>query len=167
MAGELRTLIEKMVSDLDAYPLEAHPGRLQKIAQIVPHSILPLQSSEPLTKYNCVLHALGLVGTMTEYQHPLMVAGTPFLAFLVAEALQPCEPRTNALVVWSSEGIIKHVGKLVAPNRAESKWGAGILCEHGLDEIPLRYGSVSGFYDPIDPESARDHLCRFLFGTQT
>jgi hypothetical protein len=166
MGSELRSLIEKMVSDLDANPLDTHPQRLEEIARTVPHSISPLLSLEPLEKYNCVMHALGLVGKMTEYPHPLRFASTAFVSHLVANVLQPCEPRINAFVVWSSEGATKHVGKLIVPNRAESKWGNGILCAHGIDEIPLRYGDVSGFYDAIEPDSVLDHLHRFIFGEQ-
>jgi hypothetical protein len=56
MGSELRTLIEKMVSDLDANPLDTHPERLEEIARTVPHNILPLISLEPLEQYNCVIH---------------------------------------------------------------------------------------------------------------
>jgi hypothetical protein len=164
MSSELRTLIEQMVSDLDANPLDTHSRRLQEIARIVPHTISLLRSCEPLEKYNCVMHALGLVGRMTEYEHPLLIARTEFVSYLVTEVLQPCEARIDAVVVWSSAGAIKHIGKLVKSNRAESKWGAGVLCEHGFDEIPLRYGDVSGFYRALDPGNVLDHLRRFIFG---
>jgi hypothetical protein len=163
MGSELRRLIDRIVSDLDANPLGTHPARLKEIARSVPHAISPLRSPEPLEKYNCVIHALGLVGKMTVYEHPLLVANTQFVSYLVMNVLQPCEPRIDALVAWSSAGAIKHIGKLVAPNRAESKWGTGILCAHGLDEIPLRYGDVSGFYGAIEPDSVLDHLRRFIW----
>jgi hypothetical protein len=165
MGGELRALIEEMVSDLDANPPESHPARLQEIALIMPHTILPLQSAEPLQKYNCVMHALGLIGKMGEYEHPLLVAKTSYVKHLISNALQPCEPTIDALVVWSSAGRIQHIGKLIAPNRAESKWGAGILCSHGLNEIPLRYGDVSGYYGAIGCDSILEHLNHFIFGS--
>lgn len=165
MSDDIRTLLEEMVNDPDTYPLETHPGRLQEIAQIVPHTISPLKSSEPIATYNCVMHALGLVGRMTEYPHPVRCVTTEFLGILVADVLKSCNPKIEALVTWSAGGSLQHIGKLTAPNRAESKWGAGILCKHGIDELPARYGNVSGFYDPIDPESTLRHLHRFTFGS--
>jgi hypothetical protein len=163
MDSELRALIEQMVGDLDANPLETHPARLKEIAQVTPHTISPIPSTEPLERYNCVMHALGLVGKMTEYPHPLLVARTRFVSYLVSNVLRPCEFQVDALLTWSSEGAIKHIGKLIAPNRAESKWGTGILCVHGLDEVPLRYGSVSGCYTSIESDCVLDHLHRFIF----
>jgi hypothetical protein len=68
-----------------------------------PHTISPQRSAEPLEKYNCVMHALGLVGRMREYPHPLLVAKTAFVSYLVAEVLQPCEPEAGSLVTWSSQ----------------------------------------------------------------
>jgi hypothetical protein len=163
VASELRTLIEEMVRDLDANPLDAHPERLKEIARIVPHTISPLGSPAPLEKYNCVMHALGLLGRVTEYPQLKRMANTEFVSYLVTNVLQPCEPRPGALVAWSLAGEIKHIGRLIAPNRAESKWGDSILCAHDLDEIPLRYGEVSGFYGPIEPDSVLEHLDRFIF----
>jgi hypothetical protein len=166
MSSELRILVDDLVSDLDANPLDMHPQRLEELARIAPHSISPLRSPELLEKYNCVMHAFELVGKMTEYPHPLRFASTQFVSYLVTRALRPCEPQRDALVTWSSEGTIKHVGRLIDPVRAESKWGLGILCAHGLDEIPLRYGEVSGFYGAMDADSVLEHLRRFIFDKQ-
>jgi hypothetical protein len=103
MTSELRTHIEDMISDLQRSPVLSHPERLKEIACIVPHTISPQRSAEPLEKYNCVMHALGLVGRMREYPHPLLVAKTAFVSYLVAEVLQPCEPEAGSLVTWSSQ----------------------------------------------------------------
>jgi hypothetical protein len=165
MRDVLRTLIEEMVRDLNTNPLATHPERLREITAISPHTILPLPSAEPLEKYNCVMHALGLVGKMGEYPHPLLAATTPFVNYLIDNALQPCDPKIGALVVWSSAGVIRHIGKLIALCRAESKWGHGILCTHGLEELPQRYGDVSGYYDATQCDSVLVHLRNFVFGT--
>lgn len=164
MTVALRQLIEDMVSDLERNPLDTHAARLTEIAQVVPHTISALPSAEPLEKYNCVMHAPGLIGRMDQYPHPLLVAKTAFVSYLVDEALQPCEPGSGALVTWSAAGKLTHVGKLVSPDRAESKWGNGILCAHGLEETPFRYGDVSGFYCSIRPDVVLHHLERFVFG---
>lgn len=165
MNSRLRELIELMVSDLDANPLETHAARLAEIARTVPHTISPLRSTESLEKYNCVMHALGLIGRITFYEHPLLLSRLAFVNHLVeSKALQTCEPRTGALVTWSSQEGLQHIGRLISPSRAKSKWGLGILCEHGLYEIPLRYGDVSGYYCPIESSSALDYLMRWVFG---
>jgi hypothetical protein len=157
MTSPLRALIEDMINDLEKNPVETHPARLAEIAETVPHTIEPLPSTEPLERYNCVMHALGLIGRI-DYEHPLLLAKTAFVRYLIAEVLTPSELRVGALIVWSSTAGVQHVGKVIAPGRCESKWGIGILCAHGFDEIPLRYGEVSGFYGPIDPGKALDYL---------
>jgi hypothetical protein len=163
--SRVRELIEAVVTDLDSNPLETHASKLAEIRRIAPHTILPLTSVEPLERYNCVMHALGLIGRMPDYPHPLLLARLAFVDHLVAkEVLQPCTPSTDALVTWSSPSGLQHIGKMVSTCRAESKWGLGILCAHGLDELPLRYGSVSRFFYPIEPSLASEHLHRYIFG---
>ena len=165
VVSRVRELIQAMVSDLEMNPLETHASRLVGIGQVAPHTILPLTSIEPLERYNCVMHALGLLGRMPDYSHPLLLARLAFVEHLVAcHVLEPCGPRAGALVAWSSSSGIQHIGKMISPDRAESKWGAGILCAHGLDEVPPQYGSVSGIYHPIDPSVASEHLHSYIFG---
>jgi hypothetical protein len=165
MSIRLRQLLDETTGDVEKHPLETHPERLTEIALVAPHSILPLESAEPLGRYNCVMHALDLVGRMAEYPHPLWAAQTSFVRYLIDEgALKPCELRAGALVAWSTSAALRHIGKLIAPDRAESKWGLGILCQHGLEEIPLRYGDVSGFYAPIGTYLVLRHLHRFVYG---
>lgn len=159
----LRTLLDETTSNLDKYPLETHPDRLSDIALVAPHAILPLPSAESLGRYNCVMHALSLVGRMTEYPHPLLVAQTAFVNYLIEEkALKACEAQSGTLITWSTPEGLRHIGKLISPDRAESKWGQGILCQHGFEEVPLRYGDPSGFYLPLNPETVLDHLERFV-----
>jgi hypothetical protein len=164
MSQKLRTLLDEITSNIDRYPLETHSERLRAIALGTPHSIVVLQSAEPLGRYNCVMHALALVGMMTEYPHPLLVAQTAFVHYLIDEkALTACDAQSGALVTWSMPEGLRHIGKLVSPDRAESKWGLGILCQHGLEEVPLRYGDPSGFYVPLIPETALELLHHFVW----
>jgi hypothetical protein len=163
MSQALRIRLDEITDDLDKYPLETHPQCLSDLARVKPHAILPLNSVAPLGTYNCVLHALDLVGRMTEYQDPLLVARTAFVSYLIKEgALKGCNAQSGALVTWSTSQGLKHIGKLVSPIRAESKWGLGILCEHGLEEIPIRYGDPSGFYSPLNSQTTLDCLDQFL-----
>jgi hypothetical protein len=134
-------------------------------AEEIPHSIriLPAPSDEPLTEFNCVMHALGLIGRIDDPsgKPPFngWYADTNFLRWLIARGLLgPCEPAAGAIVTWSAGSVLRHVGVVVAPNRAISKWGVGHLWEHGLLEVPASYGDDLAFYHPIDPESALRHL---------
>jgi hypothetical protein len=159
MIPNLRELLDETVSDLEKHPLETHSERLREIASITPHSIVVLDSTEPIGRFNCVMHALGLVGRMAEYPHPLWVAKTAFVSYLIGkEVLKGCEAQPGALVAWSTSEGLKHLGRLVEPYRAESKWGLGILCQHALKELPIRYGDRSGFYTPPTPETVLEHL---------
>jgi hypothetical protein len=114
MSG-VRSLIEDIVSDLDANPLDTHTARLAHIAGIAPHTICLMPSAEPLEKYNCVMHALGLIGRITFYEHPLLLSRLAFVDHLVdSNVLQACGPRPGALVTWSSQAGLKHIGKLIS-----------------------------------------------------
>lgn len=163
MCRRLRTRLDEITSDIDRYPLEAHPKCVAELALVEPHSIMCLPSVEPVRSYNCIMHALDLVGRMAEYSpYASAFASTLYVNRLIEEqVLRPCEPQRGAVITWSTAEGLKHVGKLIAPDRAESKWGQGILCQHGLEEIPVRYGDVSGFYSSIDPGTALEHLHRF------
>ena len=152
MSEELRERLELIVMDLDAHPLESHASRIAELVQAHPHSIAQQKSDHSIESYNCVIHALGLRGKMAEFQYPLLFAGTALVNHLIGQELEQCDPRPDAVVAWSSEGVLRHVGKLIATDRVESKWGLGHLWAHGLDELPLRYGDVTGFYAPIEPE---------------
>jgi hypothetical protein len=158
MTRDMRALLDEMVSEPDT---ENHGARLRVLAREFPHTIDILQSSQPRESYNCVLHALGLHDY--EVNIPTWYAKTGFVEFLIGNhQLVSCAPRASAIVAWSYGGRIKHVGRLLSPIRAVSKWGTGLLFAHGLNEVPERYGNVSGFYAPIDPALAYKYLESFL-----
>jgi hypothetical protein len=163
MCSRLRTSLDEITSDIERYPLETQCERIRELAEVQPHSVVCLHASVPLLGYNCVMHALDLVGRMAEY-HPWAVKHAPpryVNHLIVTRVLIACQPQAGALITWSTAKGLKHVGKLTAPGRAESKWGQGVLCQHGLEELPIRFGEVTGFYSPIVPENALECLRRF------
>lgn len=166
MSERLRTLFEEMIKDA-GLPIAAYPERLLAIASEVPHSIriVPPPQGEPLGDFNCVMYALGIVGTLEHPCRPFgqYYADTTFLRSLIdAEELQPCEPRPGALVTWSSEAGLRHAGVLIDPHRAISKWGCGHLCEHGLLDIPASMGDQLNFYTlSMDPENVINQLAKY------
>jgi hypothetical protein len=167
MSERLRNLLEEMIKDHRVIPIESYPARLLEIAAEVSHTIriLPAPSGESLTEFNCVMHALNIVGRVQDpYGRPFArwYADTAFLRSLIDRGmLQPSKPITEAVVTWSSAEGLKHVGVLVAPDRAASKWGVGYLFEHGLLEVPVSYGDQLAFYSPLEPGDALIYLKQF------
>lgn len=151
-------------------PVDAHRQELQAITVRVPNNIrvVPAPFEEPLKNFNCVMYALGLI---RQIEPPCSAvsgrfyADTAFLESLIDQAvLQPCNEAAGALIVWSAAGTIKHVGVIVAPGRASSKWGASQVFEHGFHELPASFGEQSGCYAAITTEVALDHLVQFWTG---
>ena len=146
--------------------VELHAGRLDAIAVEVPHTIRtrPAPRGEPLSEFNCVMHALGLVGRIENpYGRPFnrWYADTVFLLGLIDSGLlRSCNRRPGGLVTWSSREGLKHVGVLLTTDRATSKWGVGHLYEHGLLEVPTSYGDRLAFYEPLASDDALEHLKR-------
>lgn len=160
----LRTLLEEMTRNIG---IDAHPARLEAIAKEVPHSIhlMPTPDNEQLANFNCVMHALNLIGLVDPPCSPIFgrfYADTAFIGFLIASnRLQPCPPESGAVVVWSSAGDIKHVGLVAEPGRATSKWGIGYIYEHALFEVPESYGDKLDFYGRLNAKNALTHLVEY------
>ncbi len=58
----------------------------------------------------------------------------------------------NDLVVYYTGQQKVHVGRYVAPNLVESKWGLGPLFRHGLWDVPKSYGDALKYFKA--PEQA-------------
>jgi hypothetical protein len=67
-------------------------------------------------------------------------------------------PRVGTLIVYAEDGCTKHIGKMVALDRVESKWGVGLLYHHGILEVPAHYGSEVRHFEAIYAEEALDEL---------
>jgi hypothetical protein len=147
--ARLRERLEQMTQDLS---VETYPDKLAILARDIPHTIrmLPSPGGEPLDRYNCVMYVLGLIGRMRD---PVVGwhfrIGLRFLRWLIDNGLlqRAAEPRRGLIVTWSTPEGLKHVGILVSPDRAASKWSIGQLFEHGLIEVPTSYGLQLEFYN--------------------
>lgn len=165
MSARLRAMLDSMTWE-DA-PLETHRQELETIAAKIPHNIhvVPTPFEEPLQNFNCVMHAFGLIG---QIEPPCSAASgryyadMNFLAYLIDQGvLQPCKRTAGALIVWSAAGTVKHVGVIVAPGCASSKWGTSHVFEHGFLEVPTSFGEQLDCYAAIAIEVALDHLVQF------
>jgi hypothetical protein len=156
---DFRARLEQMVSEPT---VEDHPAQLEALRREFHHTVVIVESSAPITKYNCVMHALDLIGRI-DHDCPAMAVPTAFAVWLINKGyLVNVDQRPGALVVWSAHGMLKHIGKITAADRAGSKWGVtGLLFAHGLNEVPERYGNVSGYYEPIGADLALAHLDSF------
>ena len=165
LTDKLRTRLDDLIQGVNS--LEIDSVQLDALAFEIPHTIhvLPTPWDELSEGINCVAYALGLIGRFEDFRDKScnrFYADTRFLSSLIeGGVLRPCAEREGALAVWSSAGVVLHVGLVSAPGRATSKWGAGGLYEHGLFEVPKCFGEDVAFYDPVDPEVVLAYLDRF------
>lgn len=161
--SEFRDHLDQVTSDPD---VNTHAASIADLRRDYPHTVEGLPSDRPLPSYNCVMHALGLIGLTQVGVSPGHAAPVQFVQYLIDNGhLTSCKARPGAVVTWSTSGKLTHIGKLTTdPRRAESKLGLGPLLSHRLDEVPSRYGELSGYYAPIPPEEARRQLDAYVDG---
>jgi hypothetical protein len=144
-------------------PVEEHLSRLQELGQRLNHGIKPVESQEPLESYTCAVHAFHLVANPTyvevaSYGLRLTFAGKDFVEFLMRNGtLQPIEEdsaQQGDIVVYLDGINFCHVARLISPGRALSKWGRGLLVEHGLWEVPTSYGMRIEYFANLSPDAS-------------
>jgi hypothetical protein len=161
--SEFRDRLDQVTADPD---VNTHAASIADLRKDYPHTVEVLPSDRPLPSYNCVMHALGLIGLTQAGVSPGHAAPVQFVQYLIDNGhLTSCKARPGVMVTWSTSGKLAHIGKLTKdPSRAESKLGLGPLLSHRLDEVPSRYGKLSGYYAPIPPEEARRQLDAYVDG---
>jgi hypothetical protein len=124
------------------------------------HSIVPLHSDVELSRYTCLVYALGFAGK-TEYEdiaglpHVNVFAGKKFANWLLANGhLQPLTqteiPEGAFAIYLDPNGEFLHIGICTAEMRLNSKWGTQGLYNHSLLEVPESYGSSINYFEAID-----------------
>lgn len=147
---------------------DGHPRLIEQLRQTHPHSIEVTESPAPIDRYTCAVHAFHLVED-EEYEaivmaSPRYVFASPgFVQRLISRGtlVRVGQLQAGAVVVYRSEGVVKHIGRVLSPDRVESKWGIGHLYKHGLYEVPLSYGDAIEFFHGIDRDTALDELVEF------
>ena len=76
-----------------------------------------------------------------------MAAGKPLL-----QEINEAEANENDLIMYFDNGEWRHVGFWKLNGRVKSKWGAGLLYNHGRWET--QYGGTVRFFRSMAPESA-------------
>jgi len=80
-------------------------------------------------------------------------AGKDFVEFSIDHHLTEIPAGTaqpEDFVIYFDESGFKHIGLLGDEGRVVSKWGTGLLLEHGLWEVPSAYGDHIRYFDGLD-----------------
>ena len=160
---QLRRELDKIASDED---VPTHTAKITDLSARFDCSISPLPDYKPGSgnRFNCYEYALGLnvklhystTVTLADQYHVL--ADNNFIKYLDTMGLlkkKSLEDMTNGdLVIYFKYTQPKHAG-IWHEGRVKSKWGSGLLYEHGLYVTPLQYGEPS-YYEAITSDVAKD-----------
>ena len=173
--SELRRRLQE-ITDMQGISDDQREMKIVKLASTHPHSI---QRQEVVTAqpYNCFEYAFELVGSCryrliaeidADLKLDTYLAGSEFARFLiksgVLEEINKDEIRPDHVVVYlDSKATPQHAGKIVTlDGRIKSKWGGGLFLEHGLWEVPERYGNTVRFYRSIRAGQAEQTFLEFV-----
>ena len=162
-----RLLRQELDKITDLYSGDRVAEQIRAIRDLAPkyhHSISLVQEMIPTgpenLRSNCYRHAFSLldVRSVDEIieEHPYITPGRDFARFLIDSRLEDREIQdtTNGdLIVYCSGDEIEHVGKLSLA-AIESKWGKAHVWNHGIYEVPLRYGDTVRFFQRISQDVA-------------
>lgn len=162
------SLRESLQSVTEKFKVVDHAAQIELIRQNYHHTIQPISKVADGLKYNCVMSALGIqddsryVSMAMRCPHDVH-ANSNFVHFLVERGLlvEQAVPKAGLIVAYLDEGRFRHVGKLVSHHRAQSKWGIGLLYEHGLLEVPISYGDSLKYFLPMGRDQVIDAFCTF------
>ena len=168
---ELRKELHRMTTD---YAISDHANRLKTISESYPNSIQILEPEIP-TDCRCLSYAVGLAqnakyikiqrSSEDTIKTPLF-ADKEYLEWLVInerlEELSTAEIHDGNIVLYFEENEWRHAGKVIHNDRIASKWGAGLLYEHGPLETPANYGSELRYFKNIEPDYAYQIFTNFV-----
>jgi len=162
---DLRTLVWEITEN--GAP-DTHPKLIEELKEEYAHTIEIVVPPAPIHRFTCAVHAFGLIGNQ-DYEGIVMAApkhvfaGTGFVQRLIdSGTLEPLtKPQNGDLVVYRSAGDIKHIGRMLSPDRVESKWGIGHLYRHALLEVPANYGDAFELFKGVDVNTVLDAFVEF------
>lgn len=149
--------------------LSEEQGKLHetKIVELANHRhgafIEPVHfASQKLQAFNCFMYVLNLVDRVepnvfrqTDQKIGFFVNSSFFRKLVEADILSEAsidQLEPNDLVVYYKGQQKVHVGRYIALNLVESKWGLGPLFRHGLWDVPKSYGDALKYFKA--PEQA-------------
>lgn len=147
-----------------------HPALLKRLSRVCPNSIRVLPSPYPVYRYTCLMQALRLIEhpgfiAIARLDEGRVFADAGFVHWLIDNhCLRPVptsDAGVNDLVFYFDGGRFRHAGILLDSRRAVSKWGRGQLYEHGVFEVPMKYGSELQCFSPLSCDAAFGHFSRY------
>ena len=168
--SELRCRLDKITSQ--------SPDNWERlISELAPPHCHSIERLEVVTAhpYNCYEYAFELVGscpyrliaeTDADLNLGTYIAEAEFAHFLiesvVLKEINKDEIRPDDVVVYLDiKGTPQHAGKVgTLAGRIKSKWGCGPFFEHGLWEVPKRYGNT--FFRSIHAVKAERAFRKFV-----
>jgi hypothetical protein len=97
------------------------------------------------------------------YRH--VFAGPAFFEWLLENhmlhEIKEADAQDADLIMYFDNGQWRHVGLCKRDGRVESKWGLGLLYEHGPWEVPNNYGNEIRFFRSIPPDEAIELFLKY------
>jgi hypothetical protein len=147
-----------------------HRDELRTITEEIPNTIRVIDSGLPECGYTCGMFALGFeeseeYAEIAGYGLALVFAGPECFEWFLANHLLVEVARQHVaaddLVMYFSDGRWTHIGRVAGPDRAMSKWGVGLLCEHDFSEVPEQYGDAVRFFRNPGTDASMDLFVRY------
>lgn len=133
--------------------IQTKSGQIDRMKQVNREfgcAITPLEFDGP-NDFNCFLYALGLSDcqeikdALFDKQRTDIKAGAEYIGELLdAEVLLPS--KDGQIVMYLAGSTPSHAARLKQRDRCASKWGLGLLWEHGLYELPTTYGDKHNLF---------------------
>lgn len=165
---ELRQRLEEMTVH-GGEPVD-HRNLLSSISSDCPNTIQSLNSKLPESCYTCGMYVFDFSGNeeyirIASFGASEVYAGRAFFEWLLEnhllQEINEAEANENDLIMYFDNGRWRHVGFWKLNGRVESKWGAGLLYNHGLWEVPTQYGGSVRFFRSLASASAMALFLRF------
>jgi len=145
---ELRTEISKITEG----GAKTFPEQVEKINALkgkFSHSIKHLKYPDKKNRYNCFMHACGVIGSQVvidhlrrdaqfDYRYGIKV-GSSFVLRLIEKNILNIR-KDGEVIIYFMDNEPKHGGRVEA-DRVTSKWGTDCLWEHGVWEVLSEYGN--------------------------
>ena len=151
----LRGVLNQITGELD---IQKHPALLEELRAKNRHAIEIVELADPDEDFNCVMFALDLIGSIVPTCSPLgrYYMNTEFMQHLIYKSyVTPISsPEVGALVVYTRDEKISHVGVVQENGQVRSKWGVGHLYDHDVWEVPVSFGSDIRYFRGMDPDHA-------------
>ncbi len=165
------TLREQLTQMTDIVDVTEHPARGEGLRAKFGHTIALVEEPAAIERYTCAVYAFDLVEDptygeiATSFGPSYAFAGCEFVEYVLNTGLlseRPLDVRAPGdLLIYSDKGRFRHIGKLREVDRVVSKWGVGYLWEHGLWEVPSKYGNDVRFFEALADGDGLDLFINF------